>query len=206
MLSIDTVQKTFKLLHTKIFHLRLPYVLFPSNILILGGEIIMNKKAHVQYGRWHEMMGRCHNPNHKLYKYYGAKGVTVHERWHDFWNFVEDIDNHLLNGHLLYQSRLEWQLDKDIKGGNIYSLENCTVVTAEKNRREAYEKQRRKIIAYDDTKEIEFESVSEASRQLNIDRNGIQYCLKNSWQNKSTGLRFKYKIDEISVDLHSNSV
>lgn len=166
----------------------------------------MNKKDHAQYGRWHEMMGRCHNPHHKLYKYYGAKDVTVHERWHEFWSFVEDIDNHLLNGHLLYQSRLEWQLDKDLKGGNIYSLENCTVVTADKNRKEAYKKQQRKIIAYDDTQEIEFVSVSEASRKLNIGRNGIQFCLKNGWHNKSTGLRFRYKIDEISVDLHSNSV
>lgn len=166
----------------------------------------MNKKKHPQYGRWHEMMGRCHNPNHKLYKCYGAKGVTVHERWHDFWNFVEDIDNYLLDGYLLYQSRLEWQLDKDIKGGNIYSLENCTVVTADTNRKEAYIKQQRKISAYDDAKEIEFESVSEASRKLNIGRNGIQYCLKNGWQNKSTDLHFKYKNDEIPVDLHSNSV
>lgn len=97
-------------------------------------------------------MSRCYNPNHSQYKYYGAKGVTVDDRWHDFWNFVEDVDNHLLNGKLLYEKGNKWNLDKDIKGGRIYSLNNCLVISADENRKFSYKKQKRKIIAFDDTK------------------------------------------------------
>lgn len=67
-------------------------------------------------------MSRCYNKKDPRYRYYGAKGVEVSESWHDFWSFVEDVDNHLENGHLLYESP-DWQLDKDLNGSNEYSLE-----------------------------------------------------------------------------------
>ena len=38
------------------------------------------------------MRGRCHSPNHKLYAYYGARGITVCERWRNsFHDFLEDM-------------------------------------------------------------------------------------------------------------------
>jgi predicted HicB family RNase H-like nuclease len=37
------------------------------------------------------MMTRCHNPEGWGYDEYGAKGVTVCERWHDFRNFLYDM-------------------------------------------------------------------------------------------------------------------
>jgi len=37
------------------------------------------------------MKQRCSNPNHRHYKSYGGKGVTVCERWNTFRNFVEDL-------------------------------------------------------------------------------------------------------------------
>ncbi|WLR53779.1 NUMOD1 domain-containing DNA-binding protein [Mesobacillus subterraneus] len=151
----------------------------------------MNAKKHPLYRRWWAMMERCYKPNYATYKYYGGRDIIVHERWHNFWNFVEDVDNHLLNGHLLYKGR-EWQLDKDSKGGNIYSLENCVVISAEENRKLQYEKQEREIVAYNENEEIHFKSVSEASRTLGIERQTINHCLKYSWKNKKTNYRFKY--------------
>ena len=38
------------------------------------------------------MKQRCFNSNSSDYKYYGARGITVCQRWlDDFWNFVEDM-------------------------------------------------------------------------------------------------------------------
>lgn len=43
------------------------------------------------YARWKSMMARCNNPNASNFKYYGALGVTVCERWHDFASFRTDM-------------------------------------------------------------------------------------------------------------------
>lgn len=136
------------------------------------------------------MMDRCYRTNTKSYKYYGAKGVTVDERWHKFWNFVEDVDNHLENGHLLYQQG--YHLDKDFKGGMIYSLENCVVMSAEENRKMATLAHQRKILAYNDVEEIEFESITIAGKQLDMLAATVHACLKRGGRNRKTGYYFKY--------------
>jgi len=43
------------------------------------------------YAAWSGMRARCNNPNHKDYKYYGALGVQVCERWASFENFKADM-------------------------------------------------------------------------------------------------------------------
>ncbi|QWH10427.1 hypothetical protein EXW38_03105 [Bacillus mycoides] len=148
------------------------------------------KTKHTLYGTWHGMMNRCYKTNDSRYKIYGGRGITVEKRWHDFWDFVYDIDNKMPNGHLLYLK--EYQLDKDINGGMIYSLENCVVITAEENRKMAIDKQKKKIIAFNDTVEIEFESVSAAQRQFNIKRQTLSCCLRRGNVHRKTGFRFKY--------------
>lgn len=40
---------------------------------------------------FYNMHNRCENTNHQAYKYYGAQGVQVCERWHKFENFFEDM-------------------------------------------------------------------------------------------------------------------
>jgi hypothetical protein len=40
---------------------------------------------------WHSMMQRCHDKNSHAYIRYGARGITVCDRWHDFENFYADI-------------------------------------------------------------------------------------------------------------------
>lgn len=37
------------------------------------------------------MIGRCLNPRHPKFKNYGARGITVCERWRDFSAFLADM-------------------------------------------------------------------------------------------------------------------
>ena len=49
------------------------------------------RQRHPIYGLWKGMHMRCNNPHHQDYKYYGARGVTVCERWKDFASFLADV-------------------------------------------------------------------------------------------------------------------
>lgn len=59
----------------------------------------MRIREHRLYYIWVAMNQRCYNPRCKDYRWYGAKGITVCERWQAgprwersrFWNFVEDM-------------------------------------------------------------------------------------------------------------------
>lgn len=45
-----------------------------------------------EYRIWKNMMRRCHSPKNSSYKWYGAKGITVCERWREsFENFFADM-------------------------------------------------------------------------------------------------------------------
>ncbi|MED2981289.1 NUMOD1 domain-containing DNA-binding protein [Bacillus thuringiensis] len=150
---------------------------------------MIDKKKHNLYSTWKNMKDRCYCKTNGNYKYYGAKGVTVDERWHDFDNFVYDIDNRMPNGHLLYNR--DYHLDKDLKGGKIYSLENCVVLLQKENWEMAYRKQQKQIVAINENEETTFQSISEAGRNLNIPRNTIQHYLKNG-KLHPIGYHFKY--------------
>lgn len=43
------------------------------------------------YRTWSAMIKRCTNPASHNYKYYGARGITVCDRWCDFRNFTSDM-------------------------------------------------------------------------------------------------------------------
>ncbi len=48
-------------------------------------------RSHPLYKTWAEMRYRCENPKKWQFKYYGAKGISVCERWQHFPSFVEDM-------------------------------------------------------------------------------------------------------------------
>jgi hypothetical protein len=79
--------------------------------------------SHPLYTRWRNMHYRCYSPNSIDYENYGARGITVCERWMSFENFVSDMEP-------TYQPGL--QIDrKDNNAG--YSPENCHWVTVTEN-------------------------------------------------------------------------
>lgn len=43
------------------------------------------------YMTWATMINRCANETHTSWKYYGARGITVYDRWKTFENFYEDM-------------------------------------------------------------------------------------------------------------------
>lgn len=51
----------------------------------------LSRRNVPEYGVWKCMRQRCNNPKNQDYKYYGALGVSVCERWDDFKNFYADM-------------------------------------------------------------------------------------------------------------------
>lgn len=43
------------------------------------------------YHCWSDMLRRCSSPKSSSYVNYGARGIKVCERWHDFRNFLHDM-------------------------------------------------------------------------------------------------------------------
>jgi hypothetical protein len=56
-----------------------------------NGNVKHGGHGTLTYARWKSMMQRCNNPRATNFKYYGAAGITVCERWHDFASFLTDM-------------------------------------------------------------------------------------------------------------------
>lgn len=50
-----------------------------------------NKQRTRGWECWSGMMRRCYDPKHISYKHYGARGITVCERWHQAALFLHDM-------------------------------------------------------------------------------------------------------------------
>lgn len=98
----------------------------------------MASSYHPAYNMWEGMIHRCYDSKHCNYNRYGAKGVTVCEKWLCFEYFLEDLplidgyENWIINPSL-------YHFDKDYKQQGIpydkkvYSLETCCFLQASDN-------------------------------------------------------------------------
>lgn len=48
---------------------------------------------HPLFKIWNAMISRCENPKDSHYYCYGARGISVCEEWHNFWNFAKWSDS-----------------------------------------------------------------------------------------------------------------
>jgi len=74
------------------------------------------------YKIWQSMRNRCNCINDAVYKYYGARGIKVCERWEDFLNFLNDMG--------IPEKGLT--IDRIDNDGN-YEKDNCRWVTHKEN-------------------------------------------------------------------------
>lgn len=70
---------------------------------------------HSAYICWRNMINRCEDPKDAAYKNYGARGITVCERWHEFKNFWIDMG-------ATWKPKLTLERMRNNEG---YSPENC---------------------------------------------------------------------------------
>lgn len=74
---------------------------------------------------WRDMLKRCYDPQSKGFAAYGAKGVHVHESWHNFETFFNDAQK-LPDWPLKAVYWDEYTLDKDILfASNRYGPDTC---------------------------------------------------------------------------------
>lgn len=68
---------------------------------------------HRIYATWNNMMDRCYDATIPNYKYYGARGIIVCERWHDVKNFIEDMYPTYIEGLTLDRENNDLGYSKD---------------------------------------------------------------------------------------------
>jgi hypothetical protein len=77
------------------------------------------------YNIWHGMMQRCYTPSVQSYKSYGARGITVCDKWKTFDGFYEDMGS-------TYNDRMS--IERKDGNGN-YCKENCKWIPLEEQNR-----------------------------------------------------------------------
>lgn len=146
-----------------------------------------------EYKIWSNMIDRCYNTSSKSYKYYGAKGVRVCERWHRFDYFVEDIRKLPGFDENLFNTR-DLKLDKDLlsKGAKIYSPSTCMWVSDLLNQKVralqiGTEKQR--FAVFPDGHIEKIYNLSNFCKTHNLHRQNVNLCLAGK-QKTSKGFKF----------------
>lgn len=78
-------------------------------------------RTYPEYAVWASMKDRCTRKNNSHYRYYGAKGITVCDKWQNFLGFWEDMGPRPTDEH---------SIDRiDVNKG--YYKENCRWATQE---------------------------------------------------------------------------
>lgn len=108
-----------------------------------GARAITHGKTETtEYRIWSNMLTRCYNQKSESYKYYGARGIKVCERWlNSFENFFMDMGN---------RPSLRLTLDRIDNDGN-YEPSNCRWATYSQQRNNQRVSNKTTFIEYNGT-------------------------------------------------------
>lgn len=149
-----------------------------SSMNIKHGALSRGKTK--EYSIWSSMIQRCTNENHKSYKNYGAKGVTVCSEWsNSFENFLTDMGKIPTNNHTIDR----------INNTQGYSKDNCRWATYTE---QAYNRKNNVFIEIESKKM----TIPEVSREYNIPERTLY-----RWVNENNHETLLYKISERMTSL-----
>lgn len=150
------------------------YAITVAGVGYLGENHPVNN--HTISNRWQKMLRRCYDPDNPRYKDYGAKGISVCERWHNLSNYYEDVSK-MENYDKLIKEPDKWHIDKDILGGKCYSKDNCLIVELKTNQQASHSiiiqqfKMNGDFIS-------EYSSITEASKATGCCNSSISKCAR----------------------------
>jgi hypothetical protein len=130
-------------------------------------------KERPEHYVWRTMLARCHNPNNAVYKYYGAKGITVCKRWHKYENFLADMGERPSSGHSIERI-------KNTKG---YAPSNCRWATRS-------EQQKNKSTTKRYTDGFFTGTLVECAQRLNISK-ACAYARWKAWATFEKGVSWR---------------
>lgn len=131
------------------------------------------RTSHPRYKTWNSMIRRCHDPKHKDFVNYGARGIKVCERWHDFWAFIEDTGGPPTPKH---------SIDRIDNGGN-YDPGNWRWATAtEQARNKRTSVLTRELAAEIRRRASMGDAAGDIARSLRVSYDNVRHViLGNSW-------------------------
>lgn len=119
------------------------------------------------YYSWQNMRARCNNPKHPHFSYYGARGITVCERWKDFAAFIEDM------GAPESGMTLE-RIDVDLG----YSPENCRWASRSEQMRNT---RRNVFLTHDGRTQV----VADWAAELGVSFSRLRYYVRTAGPNQA---------------------
>jgi len=139
------------------------------------------------YKVWENMKSRCGNKNHKSYKHYGGRGITVCQEWLDFNSFRDDMYGSYLS-HVEEHGQANTKIErKDVNRG--YSKANCTWATYK-----AQARNMRSNVTY------KGEVAIDASKRLGGTRGMVRQRLVYGWSKKRAFTAPAYQAIDIIKD------
>lgn len=113
---------------------------------------------------WQGMLRRCYDPNAISFKYYGARGIIVCERWREsFSNFIMDMD----------KAKPGMSIERINNDGN-YEPSNCKWIPKHKQACNKRTSVKLEVLGVSGC-------VSELSRYFGIKRGVVEARLKKGW-------------------------
>lgn len=135
----------------------------------------------VEYQAWCDMKSRCLNNNHKSYKHYGGRGITIDKTWLSFATFLKDMGK---------KPSPNYSLDR-IDNNKGYNKDNCRWVTIDIQNRN---KTTTRLLTYNGKTLPLIDWVDEPEVQkLKLAYNTLHNRLKKGWLDEEILSTPKYK-------------